>query len=161
MLDPGTALNVATATVQFISFSLEALELCRQIRDDTQGATAANKALEASTKELNALLKDLQTQLATNSSQTGKRISKVTADCLASADDLVKLLAEVRGASAKKPLGAVNATFKALRGNKKIEKLKNALSEKLATLEIAVDHDVRYENPCTMIFASAELWRLI
>ena len=152
MLDPGSALTVATATLQFISFSLETLELCRQIRDDTQGATAANKALEASTKELNVLLKDLQAQPATTSSQAGKSIRKISTDCIALADDLQKLLVDVRGGAAKKPLGAANATFKALRGSKKIEKLKNALKDKQALLDTAVNHDVRYENPYTVSF---------
>ena len=121
-----------------MSFSLEAVELCRQIRDDAQGATATNKALEASTKELNSILKGLQTNATINKSQAGRRVSQIAADCLALADDLVKLLEEVRGATRKKPSGALNATFKALRGNKKIEKLKNALKEKQTMLDTVV-----------------------
>ena len=143
MPDPLSALAVATATVQFLDFSLKALELCRQIRDDEQGATASNKALEASVKEFNGILKDLQTQTTVNTSQAGRKISKIAADCLALADDLTKLLEEVRGATRKKPLGALNATFKALRGNKKIEKLKNALKERQRTLDTAVTYDIR------------------
>lgn len=143
MLDPGSALTVATATLQFLSFSLEALELCRQIRDDAQGATTKNKALEASTKELHGILKELQTNAAIDSSQAGRRINKIAADCLALADDLVKLLEAVRGPTGKKSPAALNATFKALRGNKKIEKLRNALRERQTMLYTAVTHDIR------------------
>jgi hypothetical protein len=156
-MDPVTALSVAAAAFQFVSFSLEALELCRQIRDDAEGATAANKALEASIKELNDASEGLKTQVAADTSQTGKRIKKITSDCLALENDLINILEQVRGAARKKPLGALNATFRALKGNKKIEKLKNALKDRLAALESAINHDIRYDEPSTIFSACSNV----
>ena len=124
-----------------MSFSLEALELCRQIRDNVEGATAANKALESSGRDLNGIVSELKAATA-NTNQAGKRLNRIAIECIALSDDLIKLLGDVRGASHGKRTVSVQATFRALKGNKKIEKLKNAVKEKQALLDTALTHDI-------------------
>ena len=87
-------------------------------------------------------MKELKTA-TTGTTQAGRRISKVAAECVVLSDELVKLLEDVRGAGRRKPLGSVNATIKALRGNKRIEKLRKAVKEKQALLDTALTHDIR------------------
>lgn len=142
MLDPVSAIGVAAAALQFLSLSLDALELCRQIRDDAVGATKANKDLEAVTKDINDVVKELKT-VTNNNNQSGRRINRVAADCVVSSNELIKLLEEVRGAGLSKALGPAKATFKALKANKKIEKLRNAMKDRQALLDTALTHDIR------------------
>lgn len=76
-MDPVSALSVAAAAVQFFQFSLEALRLCKEIRDDTQHTTAYNKQLESTTKELKDALEQLKRETARNTSSGSKRINEL------------------------------------------------------------------------------------
>jgi hypothetical protein len=140
MLDPLSALNVATAVTQFLNFSANALELCKEIRDDTQGATAANKALEQSMREFNDIAKGIRT--AAGQTSSGRRLSSTAKQCITLSDDLLKMLEEVRQAERQKP-NVSKATFKALRSKRKIEKLQNAVEKQQAILDTALSHDSR------------------
>ena len=142
MLDPVSALSVAAAVFQFLSFSHEALDLCREIRDNAEGATQYNKSLEGSSRELRGVVKELQIATA-NTNQAGKRLNRIAIECLSLSNDLVKLLDDVRGAALWQPIGATKPTFKAMKESRKIEKLKNAIEEKQALLNTALSHDIR------------------
>ena len=56
---------------------------------------------------------------------------------------LIKLLEEVRGASRTRALGTARATFRALKANRRIEKLRNAMKDQQASLDTALTHDIR------------------
>ena len=74
-MDPVSAIGVAAATVQFVQFSLQALSLCREIRDNAEGTTNANKRLESYSQTLQALVRGLKAGTA-RSSAAGRRIAK-------------------------------------------------------------------------------------
>lgn len=63
-MDPVSALGVAAAAVQFFQFSVEAIKLCKEIRENG-GTTDTNKRLEKSTREVRQAYKDLEARLAT------------------------------------------------------------------------------------------------
>lgn len=141
-MDPISAVGVAAAAVEFLTFGLHALELCREIRDAQDGATKANQDLESATKDINDIIKDLST--STRNANTGqRRIIALARDCLASSDELLKLLGNVRGAGNAKPTHATIATFKAIKARRQIEKLKASLEYKQKSLDAALTHDVR------------------
>ena len=143
MMEPLSTLSIVTAITQFLSFSSEALKLCKEIRDDVQGATAANKALEESTREFRELAKDVKT--AAGQDAASKRVERVANQCNVLSDDLLKLLKEVRSAGRQRPSMA-KLTFKAMKGKRKIEKLQNAVEKQQVLLHNVLSHDIRYDH---------------
>ena len=75
MLDPVSAIGVAAAAIQFLQFSLQVLDVCRQIRDDAEAASDANKELEEYSRTLQGLNKDLKAS-ATQGNAAGRRIAE-------------------------------------------------------------------------------------
>ncbi|KAI7311436.1 hypothetical protein KC315_g12316 [Hortaea werneckii] len=136
------ALGVAAASVQFLDFALQALALCRQIRDDAQGATATNKELESYSQSLNDLSKELRSGQADNAS--GRRIKTVAQACIAKTEDLLVLLDKVRKAGSNSRTAAAKTLFRLLKERREIEKLQNELKEKQALLDSALIQDIQH-----------------
>lgn len=136
------ALGVAAASVQFLDFALQALSLCRQIRDDAQGATAANKELESYSRSIKDLSKELKSGQADNAS--GRRIKAVAQACTAKTEELLALLDRVRKAGSNSRTAAAKTLFRSLKERREIEKLQNQLKEKQALLDSALIQDIQY-----------------
>lgn len=136
------ALGVAAASVQFLDFALQALALCRQIRDDAQGATATNKELENYSRSLKGLSQELKSGQADNFS--GRRIKVIAQDCIAKTKELLELLDDVRKAGSKSRAATAKTLFRSLKERRTIEKLQNELKEKQALLDSALIHDIQY-----------------
>ncbi|KAI6886235.1 hypothetical protein KC363_g2281 [Hortaea werneckii] len=135
------ALCVAAASVQFLDFALQALTLCRQIRDDAQGATATNKELDSYSRSIKDLSKELKSTQADNAS--GRRIKAVAQTCIAKTEDLLNLLDRVRKAGSNSRTDAAKNLFRSLKGRREIEKLQNELKEKQALLDSALIQDIQ------------------
>ncbi|RMZ00438.1 hypothetical protein D0864_03732 [Hortaea werneckii] len=135
------ALGVAAASVQFLDFALQALALCRQIRDDAQGATATNKELESYSQSLEGLSKELKSGQADNA--CGRRIKAVAQACIAKTEELLKLLEKVRKAGSNSRTAAAKTLFRSLKERREIEKLQNELKEKQALLDSALIQDIQ------------------
>ncbi|RMY44641.1 hypothetical protein D0865_10421 [Hortaea werneckii] len=135
------ALGVAAASVQFLDFALQALSLCRQIRDDAQGATAANKELESYSRSIKDLSKELKSGQADNAS--GRRIKAVAQACTAKTEELLALLDRVRKAGSNSRTAAAKTLFRSLKERREIEKLQNQLKEKQALLDSALIQDIQ------------------
>ncbi|KAI6798925.1 hypothetical protein KC361_g3183 [Hortaea werneckii] len=136
------ALGVAAASVQFLDFALQVLALCRQIRDDAQGATAANEALESYSRSIKDLSQELKSGQADNAS--GRRIKTVAQACIAKTEDLLALLDKVHRAGNNSRTAAAKTLFRSLKERREIEKLQNELKEKQALLNSALIQDIQY-----------------
>ncbi|KAI5357818.1 hypothetical protein Slin14017_G118310 [Septoria linicola] len=141
-MDAISALGVAAATVQFLDFSFQALHLCRQIRDDVTGATAANAQLDEYARDVPNAAEDLKKASSTKS-PTARQIAKVAQQCVITADELLVVLERVRRAGQSSFLNDVKATFRVMKDRRTIEKLQNALKTHQVRLDSAVNHDVR------------------
>ncbi|RMY13014.1 hypothetical protein D0868_02258 [Hortaea werneckii] len=135
------ALGVAAASVQFLEFALQALSLCRQIRDDAQGATAANKELESYSRSIKDLSKELKSGQADHASS--RRIKAVAQACTAKTEELLVLLERVRKAGSNGRTAAAKTLFRSLKERREIEKLQNELKEKQALLDSALIQDIQ------------------
>ncbi|KAI6832956.1 hypothetical protein KC365_g1670 [Hortaea werneckii] len=135
------ALGVAAASVQFLDFALQALALCRQIRDDAQGATATNKELESYSRLIKDLSKELKSGQADNA--CGRRIKAVAQACIAKTEELLKLLDKVRRAGSNSRTAGAKTLFRSLKERREIEKLQNELKEKQALLDSALIQDIQ------------------
>ncbi|RMY75080.1 hypothetical protein D0863_02824 [Hortaea werneckii] len=141
IMEAVAALGVAAASVQFLDFALQALALCRQIRDDAQGATATNKELESYSQSLEGLSKWLKSGQADNA--CGRRIKAVAQACIAKTEELLKLLEKVRKAGSNSRTAAAKTLFRSLKERREIEKLQNELKEKQALLDSALIQDIQ------------------
>ncbi|KAI7481384.1 hypothetical protein KC357_g3797 [Hortaea werneckii] len=135
------ALGVAAASVQFLDFALQALALCRQIRDDAQGATATNKELESYSRSLKDLPKELKSGQADNA--CGRRNKAVAQAFIAKTEELLILLEKVRKAGSNSRTAAAKTLFRSLKERREIEKLQNELKEKQALLDSALIQDIQ------------------
>ena len=142
MLDPVSAIGVTAAALDFLQHGLDALDLCRQIRDDAEGATATNKALESSTEELKDIVETLRPAVSTPNHAT-RSISSLASQYIALADELLKLLKDVRGAGNPKTF-ATKKFFKVLREKRTIEKLSSAMKSKQENFDTANINYIRY-----------------
>ncbi|KAI7218812.1 hypothetical protein KC333_g3373 [Hortaea werneckii] len=135
------ALGVAAASVQFLDFALQALALCRQIRDDAQGATITNKELEDYSRSIKSLSQELEAGQADNAS--GRRIKAVGQACIAKTEEILILLEKVRKAGSNNRTATAKTLFRSLKERRTIEKLQNELKEKQALLDSALIHDIQ------------------
>ncbi|GIZ46973.1 hypothetical protein CKM354_001007500 [Cercospora kikuchii] len=141
-MDAISALSVATATVQFLDFSLQALALCRQIRDDAQGSTAVNAQLSAYARDVRNAAQELQ-RTSTNNTPAGRQIVNVARQCIATSEELTNVLLEVQRTGKPSAFNNAKTTFKAMRGRRTNEKLQNALRAQHERLDSAINHDIR------------------
>ncbi|PPJ50412.1 hypothetical protein CBER1_06992 [Cercospora berteroae] len=140
-MDAISALSVAAATVQFLDFSLQALALCRQIRDDAQGSTAANAQLSEYARNVRNAAQELQ-RTSTNNTPAGRQIVNVARQCIATSDELTHVLLEIQRTGKPTVLSNAKTTLKAMRGRRTIEKLQNALRAQQERLDSAINHDI-------------------
>ncbi|RMY40985.1 hypothetical protein D0866_00905 [Hortaea werneckii] len=135
------ALGVAAASVQFLDFALQALTLCRQIRDDAQGATAPNKELESYSRSIEGLSQELKAGQTDNAS--GRPIKAVGQACIAKTEEILIVLEKVRKAGSNSRTAAAKTLFRSLKERRTIEKLQNELKEKQTLLDSALIHDIQ------------------
>lgn len=141
-MDPISALGVAAAAVQFLDFSLQALHLCRQIRDDAQGATALNAQLGTFAKGIRDTSQTLQSQHV-NTTACGRHLTQVARKCIATSEELLTVLGDVQRVGKASFVNDARALFRVMKGRRTIEKLHNALKSHQLDLEVAVTLDLR------------------
>jgi hypothetical protein len=140
-MDPATALGVAAAAVQFIEIGLKTLALCKQIRDSDTDSTVLHAELQQSSKQLESLRKAVT--LSNFTHDTSRAIKQCGQDCSSAAKELQDLLSEIRSIAQKKRFGAARAAFRAMKDQKKVEKLQNNLEKCQARFQTAVSVDTR------------------
>ena len=140
-MDPVTALGIAAAAVQFIEVGLKTLALCKQIRDSDSDTTLLHAELQRSTKQLETIQSGVT--LDSFPRDTSRSIKQCSQDCSSTAKELQDLLSEIRAIGQKKRFGAARAALRAMRDQKKIEKIQNKLENCQARFQSAVSVDTR------------------
>jgi DNA repair exonuclease SbcCD ATPase subunit len=140
-MDPATVLGVAAAIVQFVEIGLKTLALCKQIRDTDTDATLLHAELQQTTKQLETI-QSLVT-LDSFPRDTSRSIKQCSQDCSSTAKELQDLLSEIRAIAQKKRFGVARAAFRAMKDQKKVEKIQNKLEKCQARFQTAVSVDTR------------------
>ncbi|KAM0713978.1 hypothetical protein Q7P37_010942 [Cladosporium fusiforme] len=140
-MDPLTALSIAAATAQFIDFGLKTCALCKQIRDSTTDQTRYHAELQQSIKSLKDIKKGVT--LDSYPRDASRSLRQTTQDCAASATELETLLGEFRSIAKMKHFGTLRASLRALKDQKKVEKLQNKLQKCQERFHAAVSVDTR------------------
>jgi len=119
-MDPVTALGVAAAALQFLDLGLKALELCQEIRDDTEGASKAHKEIQSQTSTIGQLVKELRSATSGTGRAASRRINKIANDCISTSDDLLALLVEVRRTGNSTFFKVAQTTFRVMKEARRI-----------------------------------------
>ncbi|KAK4505520.1 hypothetical protein PRZ48_003483 [Zasmidium cellare] len=99
MLDPLTALSIATAIVQFVDFGCKIVDTGRSLYKLSDGATGANKTLEEVNNDLAAHTEKLGKSIGINGvplSDQDKGFERLRTKCLDLAKDLQKKLNDLK-----------------------------------------------------------------
>ena len=121
-MDPVSAISLAAATVQFLQFSLGALAICKQIRDNVDHATDGNRELEDSIRRLHEIRKDL-TPAAMPRGTSNRHVVEAALECSQLSDELLQILQVLKDHARGKNLAVLRKTLQALKSQRKIEKL--------------------------------------
>nr|OQO27136.1 hypothetical protein B0A51_07018 [Rachicladosporium sp. CCFEE 5018] len=131
-------LGVAAASAQFLQFGVEALRICKEIRDS--GATDANRQLETYVEELKGIRKALPG--VTGSTAGSRRINDLGVKCEKAGDELFAVLQQVRGASSGRA-STFRESMRAMKGKRTIEKLAHRLQDYQTLLDQAMSANLR------------------
>lgn len=86
-MDPLSAISLASTIINFVEYSLKAVEVCREIRDDAEAATRRNKELEEVARDV----RGFTTELECRKQDVPEAISKVALKCTEAAQELLKV----------------------------------------------------------------------
>jgi hypothetical protein len=140
-MDPATALRVAAAIVQFVEVGLKTMALWKQIRDSDTNTTLLHYELQQSIKQLESIQAGVT--LDSSPRDTSRSIKQCSQECSSDPKDLQDLLSEIRAVAQKKRSGAARAAFRAMKDQKKIEKIQNKLGKCQARFHTAASVDTR------------------
>lgn len=131
------AVGLAAAIAQFLGAAFKATKLCLEIRDNASSATDRNENLEALVKEIKKYRADLTTNPPTS---VPRSIKDLSSKCAQLTDDIIQLLEHIRGAGTN--IGTLRKVLRAMKANKRIEKLENSLKDKDKKLDSLLIQDI-------------------
>lgn len=158
MLDPLSALNVATAVVQFVDSGSRLIDLAYEIYNSKDGAVEEHLEIEKVTALLKSLndadLKRLDDELGrsfdakTRDWTTSERqLQSLAYDCSRLANELLGLLGELREQTSRcKSWGALKQAVKSMRKRRDVENLQKRLAEIRSQVSFHLLHSLRYAN---------------
>jgi hypothetical protein len=119
------ALSVAAATLQLIGHGLKTLDLCRQIRSSEKGSTEANEAIEHHVGEIRKIQNTLEPGVVLRgaSPHDADHITKAHRECDGIAQELLRMLQDLKPGQKHKHTESMRAAFRAHRARAKIDAL--------------------------------------
>jgi len=133
VLDPFTALGLASNIVQFIDFASDLFLKSKELAKSTSGATKENEELEKATERLQHLCADLKWSCRTGP-KTARRsddeavLSELASKCTATADDLLFALEGLRAQGGTKKLQSFRKALQTVWKKDKIREMEMKLA---------------------------------
>lgn len=134
-MDPVTALGIAAATVQFISFAGDVISKSREIYSSADGTLLAQNELDTITKSLRSLCAPLRqwdpaTEMQRRANPTELRLKDLCRGCVKVADELEKALEKlkVHGAHHRK-WKSFRQALNSVKSDDEIERLRTSLGQ--------------------------------
>jgi hypothetical protein len=150
MMDPLTAISLASAIVQFVDFSSKLVSGARQIYGSASGATEADRSLEVITSEMRQCASKLATPDADAQSQTedDRALCRLAKECQILSDQLLGLIEKTKARDPKSKVQSIWAAVKSrLHEREKLE-LQNRWNSCRSQLELQLGFLTRLEiNP--------------
>lgn len=133
-MDPATAIGVASAAISFLDLTISVCRVFGQVVSSPDGATKQNAEIQKRLEMSKSLAEDLKAKRGqANRSQLGPDISKAVEDGIASSDDLLALLQQIKSSRDAKLTGPVKAVYKSFRYRERVRDLQQEV-EKCRTM---------------------------
>jgi hypothetical protein len=153
MLDPLTAIGLASAIVQFVDFSSKLVSETKELYHSTQ-----NEELQAVTQDLRELctkLSSAQGRAASVEPSTDElALLELSGSCKAVADELVAVLEKLRVKSVHEKWGSFKIALKGAMKKEKIESIRARLDRIQSQLQIRLTGILRWVHPNSLVIAS-------
>lgn len=127
MLDPLTAIGLASAIVQFVDFSTKILHGAQEMYESASGATEENRSLEVVVSDVKRLSSKLKATCRAQQSDDEKALCSLAEECNSLSADLFELLQKVKSKDSKSKRQAALAALK----NKRYESKKLGIEKRL------------------------------
>jgi hypothetical protein len=133
VLDPFTALGLASNIVQFIDFASELFSKSKELAKSASGATKENEELEKATERLQRLCSDLKWSCRAGSKAARRSddeavLSELASECTATADDLLFALEGLRARGGTRNLQSFRKALQTVWKKDKIREMETKLA---------------------------------
>jgi len=147
MLDPLTAIGLASAIVQFVDFSSRLVSETKELYHSTEGNSTKNEELQAVTEDLRELCKTLNSAQGRapgiEPSTDELALLELSGSCNFVADELIAVLEKLRVKSAHEKWGSFKMALKGARKKEKIESIRARLDRVQSQLQIRLTSILR------------------
>ena len=127
MLDPLTAIGLASAIVQFVDFSTKIFHGAQEVYESASGATEENRSLEVVVSDMKRLSSKLKATGRAQQSDDEKALCSLAEECHGLSTDLFELLQKAKPKDSKSRRQAALAALK----NKRYESKKLDIEKRL------------------------------
>jgi hypothetical protein len=147
MLDPLTAIGLASAIVQFVDFSSRLVSETKELYHSTEGNSTQNEELHAVTEDLRELCKTLSSVQGrapgVEPSTDELALLELSGSCNFVADELIAVLEKLRVKSAHEKWGSFKIALKGAMKKEKIESIRARLDRIQSQLQIRLTSILR------------------
>lgn len=147
MIDPLSAISLASAIVQFVDFSTKIIHGAREVYGSASGATEENRSLEVVVQNMRNLSSEFGSMDPSQQNEDEKALCRLAKECDILSDQIFELLQNVKP---KDPNSSFQAIWAALK-NKKYERQKSELERRLngcrSQLELQLNFLTRFSPP--------------
>ncbi|KIY00632.1 uncharacterized protein Z520_03295 [Fonsecaea multimorphosa CBS 102226] len=140
MLDPLSAIGLASAIVQFVDFGAEIIQGAREVYGSMSGATERNRSLEVVVSQMSNLISKLSAQGDSQQSEDEKALGRVADECKILAKQILDLLEKIK---AKDPNSTLQAVWAALK-NQKYRRERQELEGRLESCRNHLEFQLNY-----------------
>jgi hypothetical protein len=148
MLDPITALGIASNVAQFIDLGLKATSKAREIHRSASGMTAENADLELVAKDLRAVSAQLYTSVGSDGNR--EALEDLCQKSAKTADELISALASFKVKGQKTRWKSARKALKVLWGREGVEEIKARLLGFRSELKLHLLSRLKY-IPCVQV----------
>ena len=147
MLDPLTAIGLASAIVQFFDFSTKLVHDAKEIYESTSGATEANRGLEVVVDNMKNLYSTLKAEDPSLQSDAELALCRIAKECDSLSTEIFEILQKVKPKKSNSFILSSSTAIKSMWYAGKIADLKATLDSYRGQLALPLSVVTRFYNP--------------
>ncbi|PMD16751.1 hypothetical protein NA56DRAFT_632624 [Hyaloscypha hepaticicola] len=155
MLDPLTAIGLASAIVQFVDFSSKLVSETKELYHSAEGNSIQNEELQAVTEDLKRLCKNLSSSQgrapSAKPSTDELALLELSGSCKVVADELIAVLEKLRVKAADDKWGSFMMALRGAMKKEKIESIRARLDRIQSQLQIRLTDILREQQSALSI----------
>jgi hypothetical protein len=147
MLDPITAIGLASAIVQFVDFSTKLFHDAEEIYVSSAHTTKDNERLEAVVRNMKNQYLTLSAQNPSRQSKAERALCEIATECNSLSTEILKILQKVKPEKPNSFRSSFSAAFKSKTHSGKIAHLKENLNSYQGQLASTLSLVTRFDDP--------------